>query len=56
MRVLEPGSGAAWNAVVSGPIDHTMALLRRMDAKLDRLQADVPTCGTGSRASMRDWL
>ena len=23
------------------PTDHTLALLRRMDAKLDRLQADV---------------
>ena len=26
---------------MSEPTDHTLALLRRMDAKLDRLQADV---------------
>lgn len=28
-------------ATMTEPTDHTLALLRRMDAKLDRLQSDV---------------
>ena len=37
------------------PTDHTLALLRRMDAKFDRLQADVPDL-RGRLQRIEGWL
>ena len=41
MRIVDREAGAAQNVIVSETTDHTLALLRRMDLKLDRLQSDV---------------
>lgn len=38
---LDRRIAVAQNCIMSDPTDRTLALLRRMDAKLDRLQSDV---------------